>query len=102
MRESREVPSLVRDDDALRKLGRETVVDLLALEPREHPIGRRRRDQLTLREQGEERTQGVRGRPVVLAVVERDVEVGHTQLRERRVDVRSSKDVPEGEGGPVV
>ena len=92
----------MRDDHAGRELRGKAVVDLLALEPREHPVRRGGRDQLPFREQGEERPDRVRGGNVVLAVVESYVEIRHARLRERRVDVRAAEDVPERERRAVV
>ena len=100
--EARKVAGLVRDQDVRRQLCRESVVDLLPFEPREHPIGRGCRDELALREEREERSERARRRPVVLAVVVRDVEVGHPRLRQGDVDVRAAEDVPERERGAVV
>jgi len=76
----------VCDDDARGELRRETVVDLLALESREHPIRRRGGDELPLRKKREERPDRMWRRPVVLGVVERDVEVRRTQLIKRGAD----------------
>src|SRR5207237_929172 len=84
-----------------RQLRRESVVDLLPFEPREHPIGRGCRDELALREEREERSERARRRPVVFAVVVRDVEVGHPRLRQGDVDVRAPEDVPAGELGSL-
>src|SRR5437899_2924243 len=45
---------------------------------------------------------GARCRPVVLALVKRDVEVADPSLLERHVDVRSAQDVPERQRRAVV
>ena len=92
----------MRDDHVVGDGDREPVVDLLPLETREHAIGGGGRDELLLREEGEELSDGSWGRDVVLAVVEGDVEVGHARLRERDVDVRAAEKMPERSCGAVV
>ena len=44
----------------------------------------------------------MRGRPVVFGVVERDVEILHARLLERRVDIGAAEDVPERQRRAVV
>ena len=75
---------------------------MLALEPREHPVRGRARDELPLSQQRKECADRVRCRPVVLGVVEGDVEILDAGLFERRVDVRAAEDAPESERGAVV
>src|SRR5437879_3898653 len=102
MRYATQVARLVCDHDATRQLSRKPVIDLLALESREHAVRCRGRDELPLREQREECADGVWCRPVVFGVVERDVEVADPRLLERRVDIGAAEDVPEGERRAVV
>src|SRR4029077_14691153 len=98
MRDRVEVSGLMCDDDARRELSGEPVVYLLPLEPREHPVRRGGGDELPPREKREVRPDRARRRPVVLGVVERDVEIADAGFLERRVDVRAAEDAPEREG----
>ena len=103
MREARKVSGLVRDDHALRELRGKPVVDLLALEPCQHPIRRRGRDQLALREEREQRADRARGRDIgVLAPRHEYVEVVDAHVAQSCVDVVRAEHMPKGERRAVI
>ena len=102
MRGEAEIPGLVGHDRPRRQLRRQPVVDLLALEPREHPVRGRRRHELPLREEREVLADHPGGRGVVVVVVIGDVEVREAERPQRRVDVVRAERVPQRERRPVV